>query len=811
MTQAKIVLTGDESSLKSSLSRARDDLNRFGNDAAQPFAKLRDAFGNLGNIMAGLGAIKLTQIADEAALIQARIKDVAGGFVEAQKAQQQLYAASQNLQVSYSDLAGSFAKMLPAVKQMGGGAGEAVRLAETLAVTARLSGASSEEASASAQQFAQALQSGVLQGDELKSILENNGALARVLAQGLGVSVGELRKLGEEGKLTSDKVAQALLGQYDEIQARSAELPQTVGGAWTQITNSFQQFIATANEGTGVFAGLSSLMSGLAQLIDAVRVSFSGADSAAGKLGSNTSVKAWGETVIALFAYVVDLARVVGEAFSIVGKQIAALAASAAFAFKGEFASASQVLKDYEQDFNASWSRMKNLMTGGEGSTLNAYATGAGRDAPATSGGAKLTAPAGSGGKSTKGGSGAKGDKSQMAGFEAVLAEEKAFLAEHGDLLDQAKNYELAYWQNILETAKLSEADKIAIRRKMATLRNDISAAEAKAENEIEKDALETWKQVENLKLDHDRIVAKQQLDQGQISKAQMIDAEIQFEERRYQITVDYLKRRAALNPGDKTAGAKADADIKVAGMQKDNKVLDLQGQKNGLGFDFGGMFEGMGRAATNGFGQILKGAQTWQAAMLNIFNGIRDSFINAVVLQPMQAQIAAWGKQLAMKLGFMGQEKGMDAAASAVAVSTKAAETTAVASANAIQAGTGAAASQAPIPIIGPALALGAMASVFAAVMAMGGKMKSARGGFDIPAGLNPVTQLHEEEMVLPKEQANVIRDMANGGGTGGVQSFAPTVKVTAMDSRSVVQALRNGGALEKALRGLHRDFVRI
>ena len=76
----------------------------------------------------------------------------------------------------------------------------------------------------------------MLHGDELKSILENNGTLARTLAQGLGVTVGELRKLGSEGKLTADKVAEALLGQYDQIQSRSAELPATVGGACVMST-----------------------------------------------------------------------------------------------------------------------------------------------------------------------------------------------------------------------------------------------------------------------------------------------------------------------------------------------------------------------------------------------------------------------------------------------------------------------------------------------------------------------------------------------------------------------------------------------
>ena len=44
-----------------------------------------------------------------------------------------------------------------------------------------------------------------------------------------------------------------------------------------------------------------------------------------------------------------------------------------------------------------------------------------------------------------------------------------------------------------------------------------------------------------------------------------------------------------------------------------------------------------------------------------------------------------------------------------------------------------------------------------------------SAEGGYDIPAGTNPMTQLHEREMVLPKAQADVIRGLASNGGAGG------------------------------------------
>lgn len=77
-------------------------------------------------------------------------------------------------------------------------------------------------------------------------------------------------------------------------------------------------------------------------------------------------------------------------------------------------------------------------------------------------------------------------------------------------------------------------------------------------------------------------------------------------------------------------------------------------------------------------------------------------------------------------------------------------------------------------IPFIGPALGAAAAASAVAFGLAQVSSISSqqftpsAEGGFDIPAGVNPVTQLHEKEMVLPKAQAEVIRNLANGGGSG-------------------------------------------
>ena len=72
--------------------------------------------------------------------------------------------------------------------------------------------------------------------------------------------------------------------------------------------------------------------------------------------------------------------------------------------------------------------------------------------------------------------------------------------------------------------------------------------------------------------------------------------------------------------------------------------------------------------------------------------------------------------------------------------------------------------------PIIGPPLSFAIRAMGYASAgIVIGTAIASAEGGYDIPAGKNPLTQLHEKEMVLPKAQADVIRGLASNGGKAG------------------------------------------
>jgi len=122
----------------------------------------------------------------------------------------------------------------------------------------------------------------------------------------------------------------------------------------------------------------------------------------------------------------------------------------------------------------------------------------------------------------------------------------------------------------------------------------------------------------------------------------------------------------------------------------------------------------------------------------------------------------------------------------------------------NAAVAASAAAASVAAIPVTGWAMAPGVAAATYAETIAWIGSLAVAARGFDIPSGVNPVTQLHQEEMVLPADIANPLRDAIAGGGMGG-----DTYIIHALDAKSFVRFAREQRhVLADAVRASARDF---
>jgi tape measure domain-containing protein len=167
---------------------------------------------------------------------------------------------------TYADLeteADLFKRVSLSVEQYNLSAEARLTVTESIANSMRLMGGTAQEASATMIQLAQAMGSGRLQGDELRSILENNAILARAFAEEMGVGVGELKKVGSEGLITTDRVLKALVNNAEKFREEALKMPPTIEGSMTILRNSFTRVLGLFSDAIGgakAFGSASKLL-----------------------------------------------------------------------------------------------------------------------------------------------------------------------------------------------------------------------------------------------------------------------------------------------------------------------------------------------------------------------------------------------------------------------------------------------------------------------------------------------------------------------------------------------------------------------
>ncbi|WP_063921930.1 tape measure protein, partial [Enterobacter hormaechei] len=120
-----------------------------------------------------------------------------------------------------------------------------------------VSGATAEEASNAIIQLAQGLASGALRGDEFNSVNEQGNRLMIALADSLNVSIGALRNMAAEGKLTTDVIVNGLLSQGDKIGQEFAKTTATISQSLEIANNNITKFFgenATVKTGVKIFS-----------------------------------------------------------------------------------------------------------------------------------------------------------------------------------------------------------------------------------------------------------------------------------------------------------------------------------------------------------------------------------------------------------------------------------------------------------------------------------------------------------------------------------------------------------------------------
>lgn len=164
-----------------------------------------------------------------------------GVFTQTQETLDKIYTSAQKTRVAYNDMMGNVAKsMTLAGDAFLNNTDNAIRFQEIMAEAYSLSGASAAEISSSMYQMVQALGSGVLQGDELRSVREGASMAYMAIekfAQGIYGTTDSLKTMASEGLITSEIVVAAVLNAGKKIDEQFENTYMTYGQALTYIRN----------------------------------------------------------------------------------------------------------------------------------------------------------------------------------------------------------------------------------------------------------------------------------------------------------------------------------------------------------------------------------------------------------------------------------------------------------------------------------------------------------------------------------------------------------------------------------------------
>jgi len=245
-------------------------------------ARIGERFSSMGQRIAGfvggfaLGAVvrEMASLADQSKQLESQLRLATATFGTFGKAQTDVQRISELTRGSLEATTKLYAGFIRASQETGRTQGDAARATQTFAEALKIGGAGAEEAASATLQFNQALQSGVLRGDEFNSIMEASPRIARLLAESLGVPIGQLRAMAEQGKITSDVLFRALTDRKFTagIDAEFKQVPVTFGDAMQVIENAavttFGKFdqggqfsnalVAFLGTGTSTFQGLTS-------------------------------------------------------------------------------------------------------------------------------------------------------------------------------------------------------------------------------------------------------------------------------------------------------------------------------------------------------------------------------------------------------------------------------------------------------------------------------------------------------------------------------------------------------------------------
>lgn len=285
-TEKLLAATAPADKALDGLQKTFDKTDKAANDANFKMKKTAAAIKSMGQqanqttdllrgmlpVLSGALLIKTARdilaTADAWTEMQNRLRQVTSSQKELNQATNDVFRIAQTTSQALEPVAQVYQRLAQNAAQLGIDQKKVAEITETVSKAVAASGASADAADAALRQLGQGLASGTLRGDELNSVMEQTPALAQAIATGLGVTIGELRTLGAEGKITAKSLIEALTNAGESVNQQFGTRVKTASQAWVELRNSVTRFIGEANNSVALTNSLADGIERVSKAID---------------------------------------------------------------------------------------------------------------------------------------------------------------------------------------------------------------------------------------------------------------------------------------------------------------------------------------------------------------------------------------------------------------------------------------------------------------------------------------------------------------------------------------------------------------
>lgn len=258
--QIGIDIVLDSTKAKAGIDSVSSSVDRLGKLAAWGYAAKQ-----ISDI--GVAAIKT---ADQFTALEGRLADTMQGFGNVESAIRSINQISSETGASIQTVGKLFENVAESAKNAGKSNEDAKKLVETLSRIKAAYNIDDNSFTAGIGQFNQAISSGIMRGEEFNSVFESTPPIMRALAKSLGVNVGHMRQLAEEGVLTNDKIFQ-LSSQLPAMIEKMNNAPKTISTEWGKLVSQIDQSLISLNKFTGISEKIAQFIGVLSNGIRTIR------------------------------------------------------------------------------------------------------------------------------------------------------------------------------------------------------------------------------------------------------------------------------------------------------------------------------------------------------------------------------------------------------------------------------------------------------------------------------------------------------------------------------------------------------------